>query len=260
MFNYPTEFWFLAVPAVMLYAISKGGFGTGVGIVATPLLMLAIPATEAVAILAPLLIITDFFTVVHYRLNFHKESILLLIPAAVLGITAGGLFFGYFQGNQRALEIIMGILALSFVLFQVFRALILGAVEARRPSTPEGVALGALSGFLSTLSHAGGPPVAIYLLPQKLPRQLFVGTTVIYFAAVNLIKLIPYEMLGLFRMGNLSAVGWLAPLTYVGVRLGIYLNGRFTDVWFNRIIYAILSLTGLQLLLGTSFITLIAGR
>jgi uncharacterized membrane protein YfcA len=260
MFNYPTEFWFLAVPAVMLYAISKGGFGTGVGIVATPLLTLAIPPTEAVAILAPLLIITDFFTVVHYRLNFHKESILLLLPAAVIGITVGGLFFGYFQGNQRALQMLMGILALSFVLFQFLRSLILGAVEARRPSTPEGILLGSLSGFLSTLSHAGGPPIAIYLLPQKLPRQLFVGTTVIYFAAVNLVKLIPYHMLGLFRMGNLSAVVWLAPLTYVGVRLGIYLNNRFTDLWFNRVIYAVLSVTGIQLVLGKSVISLIAGR
>jgi hypothetical protein len=258
--DYPVEFWFLAVPAVVLYGISKAGFGIGVGILATPLLTLAIPATEAVTILAPLLIITDFFTVIHYRLNFHRQSIVLLLPAAMIGIAAGGLFFGYFRASQRSLQMVMGILALSFVLFQLLRAMIMGAVEARRPPPVAGLFLGALAGFVSTLSHAGGPPIAVYLLPQQLPRQLFVGTTVIFFAVVNLLKVVPYQMLGLFNPGNLSAVVWLAPLTYIGVRLGLYLNRRFTDLWFNRVIYALLFVTGVQLVVGKNLLGMLLGK
>jgi len=41
----------------------------------------------------------------------------------------------------------------------------------------------------------------------------------------------------------------LAPLTLIGVKLGIYLNARFSDRWFNRVIYTILFLTGWQLIL-----------
>jgi uncharacterized membrane protein YfcA len=99
----------------------------------------------------------------------------------------------------------------------------------------------------------------MYLLPQKLPRHLFVGTMVIFFAVVNLIKLIPYHSLGLLRVGNLMTVILLAPLTYVGVRLGIYLNRRFTDLWFNRVLYTILFLTGLQLVLGRNLFRMLFG-
>ncbi|MEW6667594.1 MAG: sulfite exporter TauE/SafE family protein [Thermodesulfobacteriota bacterium] len=258
--DYPIEFWFLGVPAVVLYSISKAGFGVGVGFLVTPLLTLTIPATEAVTILAPLLIITDFFTVIHYRLTFHRQSIALLLPAAMIGIAAGALFFGYFRSSQRSLQMVMGILALSFVLFQLLRAAIMGAVEARRPPRAAGLLLGALSGFISTLSHAGGPPIAIYLLPQKLPRQLFVGTTVIFFTVVNLVKIIPYQMLGLFNPGNLSAVLWLAPLTYIGVQLGLYFNRRFTDLWFNRVIYALLFVIGIQLVVGKNLLAMLLGK
>jgi uncharacterized membrane protein YfcA len=69
----------------------------------------------------------------------------------------------------------IGLLALSFVVFQVFRAIILGMVEKRRPHAAEGILMGSIAGFTSTLAHAGGPPVIMYLLPQKLPRHLFVG-------------------------------------------------------------------------------------
>jgi uncharacterized membrane protein YfcA len=150
-------------------------------------------------------------------------------------------------------------LALWFVLFQAFRAIILGVLEKRGPYAVEGILMGAISEFTSTLAHAGGPPLVMYLLPQKFPRDLFVGTTVIFFAVINLVKLVPYHALGLLKMGNLMTIMFLAPLTYVGVRLGIYLNRRFTDLWFDRVVYTILFLTGLQLVLGQNIITMLFG-
>ncbi|MGD8984251.1 MAG: sulfite exporter TauE/SafE family protein [Desulfobacteraceae bacterium] len=257
--DYPPAFWLCAVAAVMIFGIAKAGFGSGIGIVATPLLSLTIPVTDAVALLLPLLIITDVFSVNHYRMHFSRRSIKLLLPGALLGIAIGGLFFSSFRGNERILRFAIGVLALWFVLFQAFRAKILGVLEKRRPHATKGVLMGAISGFTSTLAHAGGPPVAMYLLPQKFPRDLFVGTTVIYFAVVNLVKLIPYHTLGLLRVGDLATIMILAPLTYVGVRLGIYLNRRFTDLWFNRLVYTILFLTGVQLVLGKNMIAMLFG-
>ena len=119
--------------------------------------------------------------------------------------------------------------------------------------------MGAISGFTSTLAHAGGPPATIYLLPQKLPRDIFVGTTVMFFAAVNQIKLIPYIGLELLSVGHLGTIAILAPLSYVGVKLGIFLNSRFTDLWFNRIVYTVLLITGIQLILGRSLLSLAVG-
>ena len=119
--------------------------------------------------------------------------------------------------------------------------------------------MGAMSAFTSTLAYAGGPPVTIYLLPQKLPRQIFVGTTVIFFASINQIKLIPYIGMDLLRFEHLSTILVLAPLSYVGVKLGIFLNTRFPEAWFNRIVYTVLFITGIQLIAGRSLVAMASG-
>ena len=246
--DYPTLFWPAAATAVVLIGIAKAGFGGGAGVIGTPLMALTISVGDVVALLLPLLILCDFFSVWHYRANFHRRSTRLLLPGAAIGIGIGTFFFDQFLGNQQVMRGGIGALALLFAFYQLFRVRWLGRIEARHPHSVEGVLMGVVSGFTSTLAHAGGPPVAIFLLPQQLPRRAFVGTTVVVFAAINLLKVGPYFWLDLYYWGNLATVVVLAPLTFVGVRLGIWLNSRFNDVWFNRAVYVILVVTGMRLL------------
>lgn len=257
LFDYPAAFWYTAVIALLLVGIGKAGFAGGVGIVATPLLALTIPVADAAALLLPLLMIMDVFSLWHYRHAFDRRSIQLMLPGAVLGIAVGGFFFGYFSDNERILRISIGVLALLFLAFQLGRMLILGALEEKRPPNAAGIMLGGLSGFTSTLAHAGGPPAIIYLLPQKLPRNIFVGTTVFFFAAVNWIKVVPYSYLGLWRTGNILVILILSPLCFLGVRIGVFLNGRVSEAWFSRVVYLLLFLTGIQLVLGRNLLDLV---
>lgn len=256
---YPPEFWFVAILAIILVGMAKAGFGSGPGLLATPLIALTIPVADAAALLLPLLIVADIFSIRHYRNTYDGTSLRILLPAAVVGIAVGALFFRYFSSNERIMQIGIGLLALIFVLFQATRVLIFGRLESRRLPAPVGMLLGATAGFTSTLAHAGGPPAAIYMLPQKLPRHLFVGTTIIFFFIVNVVKLIPYAILGLLRVGNLLTILILSPFAVVGVSAGIYLNKRFDEVWFNRVVYGILFLTGVQLVLGRSILGLLLG-
>ena len=258
--EYPQIFWIIASLSVVFVGIAKAGFGGGVGVVATPLMALIIPVSDAAAILLPLLIVCDVFAVSHYRKTFDRRSTRLLIPGAAFGIGVGAFFFGYFASNERALQIGLGILSTLFVAYQILRGSLTDTIAKRHPHAAEGVVMGAVSGFTSTLAHAGGPPATIYLLPQKLPRDIFVGTTVIFFAAINQIKLIPYIGLDLLTVGHLGTIAILSPLSYVGVKLGIFLNGRFTDLWFNRIVYSVLLVTGIQLILGRSLIAIVLGE
>jgi uncharacterized protein len=241
-------FWISAICAVTLVGISKAGFGAGVGVVTTPLMALTIPVADAAALLLPLLILCDIVAVYSYGWNFHKKSIKALMPGALIGIAVGSLFFGFFIGMDHVMRVGIGALAIIFVIFQATRAYILGALKERHPHAAEGVLMGAVAGFTSTLAHAGGPPIAIYLLPQKLSPSLYVGTAVIFFAIVNAVKLLPYWGLGMLKVGNIATIAMLAPLTYVGVRLGLYLNNRFSQKWFDRVVYGVLFLSGLQLL------------
>jgi uncharacterized membrane protein YfcA len=257
--DYPVEFWILAAIAVLAVGIGKTGFGGGVGSLATPLMSLVIPVASAAAIMLPLLVISDLFAVYHYRSMFHKRNIILMLPGAMFGITAGAFCFWNFIGNERILQIIIGGISVAFVVFQYLRALIFKIVEGRRPKDIEGFFAGVASGFTSTLAHAGGPPATIFLLSQKMPKELFVGTTVIFFAITNFIKLIPYYFLGLLNTGQLTTIFILAPLSLIGVKLGISLNRVVPEVWFNRLIYTLLLLTGIQLIIGKSPISIIFG-
>lgn len=255
--DYPPLFWLTAVLAVTLVGIAKAGFGGGVGVVATPLLALTIPVPEAAALLLPLLIIIDLLSIGPYQHHVERESLRLLLPAAVVGIVLGALFFRTFSDDERLLKSGIGLLALLFVAYQVLRTLRPGVLPAQRPPRPLGFLLGTVAGFGSTLAHAGGPPVSIYLLPQRLPQEKFVGTSVVFFTAVNLLKLIPYGFLGLLRVGNLTTILLLSPLTLVGVVVGIRLNRRFDPTWFNRVVYTLLFLTGVELVSGRSVLGLL---
>jgi uncharacterized membrane protein YfcA len=257
--HYPPSFWLAATGAAILVGLAKAGFGGGPVLLATPLLALTIPIAEATALLLPLLILADFLALRHYRREYDATSLKVLLPSALVGIVLGGLFFGLFSSNERILQIGIGLLALFFVLFRVGQTLIYGAVEGRRFPRPVGLLIGTTAGFTSTLVHAGGPLVTMYLLPQRLPRNIFVGTTVITFIMINVAKLLPYGILGLLRVGDLATILILSPLVYVGVRLGLYLNHRVTEKWFNAVIYFFLLLAAIQLISGRSIVSLLLG-
>jgi uncharacterized protein len=108
--------------------------------------------------------------------------------------------------------------------------------------------LGAISASTSTIPRAGGPPAALYLLPLRLDKTVFVGSTVIFFGLVNLMKLVPYALLGQFTTVNLATSLVLAPLAPLGVRLGVRLHHRISQATFYPIIYGIVALTGAKLI------------
>jgi uncharacterized membrane protein YfcA len=257
--DYTPLFWVAAVLAVLIVGIAKAGFGGGIGFIATPLIALTTSVADAAALLLPILIVIDLLSIRHYRGIYDRRSLKLLLPSAIVGITLGALMFNALRDNDEMLRRALGLLAVLFVVYEVGRTALLGALEGRRPSRPAGVFLGVLSGFGSTLAHAGGPPATMYLLPQQLPRQIFAGTAVWFFMVVNLVKLVPYSLLGLLRVGNITTILLLIPVGFIGVWLGVYLNRNFDQLWFNRIIYLFLFLTGLELLTGGAVTNLIFG-
>ena len=257
--HFPPLFWIAAITAVLIVGIAKAGFGGGIGFIATPLIALTTSVAEAAALLLPILIVIDLLSIRHYRGIYDRRSLKLLLPSAIAGIVLGALMFNALRDNDDLLRRALGLLAVLFVVYEVGRTAIYGALEGRRPSKPVGVFLGVLSGFGSTLAHAGGPPATMYLLPQQLPRQIFAGTAVWFFFVINLVKLVPYSLLGLLRVGNLVTILLLLPVAFIGVRLGVYLNRNFDQLWFNRIIYLFLFITGLELLSGGALTRLIFG-
>ncbi|TAJ16466.1 MAG: sulfite exporter TauE/SafE family protein, partial [Dehalococcoidia bacterium] len=151
--------------------------------------------------------------------------------------------------SDDVVGLIVGALAVGFTLDRWFGPRLRGAERPMtQPSTPKAAFWSTLAGYTSFVAHAGGPPLNVLLLPQRLDKSVYVGTTVMFFALANYVKLIPYTLIGQFDGANLGTSLVLAPLAPVGFGLGYFFNQRVNEVVFYRIAYGALFATGLKLL------------
>ena len=248
--SFPLAFYPVAIVAILLTGIAKGGFGAGSGGIAVPLMSIFIAPPEAAAIMLPILCAMDLFGVHAYRGLASRRHLAALLPGALAGIALGAFAFGTMPVN--AIRLVIGGIAVVFALNRWFRlSERLAARLAASPAPPgrlAGAFWGAVSGFTSTLAHAGGPPFAVYLLPQKLDKTAFVATSVVFFLIVNYVKLVPYWFLGQINLGNLAASLLFAPLAPAGIWLGVWLHRRIPEAPFYRVAYALLFATGAKLI------------
>ena len=237
-----TLFYIIAVPAVLVTGISKGGFGSGLGVLAVPAMALVVSPVQAAGVMLPILCVMDAVGIWNYRRSWDLPNMKIMVPAAVIGIVVGTLMFDYM--NEQAIRLLIGSIALIFALDHWV---------GRRQAEPAGTSVikggfwSAVAGFTSFVAHAGGPPMSVYLLPQRLDRALFVGTTVVFFTAVNYAKLLPYWWLGQLEAGNLMTSLVLMPLAPIGVWLGIWLRDKISPPIFYETCYVFLAIVGAKL-------------
>jgi len=242
-----TDPWFYvaAIPAVLLFGISKGGFGGGLGVAAVPLMALVIPPVQAAAILLPILCVMDLVAMWRFRGKWVWPELRVLLPASLIGIIIGTLLFEYM--SAAVVRLIIGVVAITFTLhFWVHKQRKTSGELAIFPRS-YGVFGGSVAGFTSFVAHSGGPPVSMYLLRRPLNRTDFVATTVLFFAVVNYVKLIPYGWLGQFDAENLYTSAALVILAPVGVEIGAWLHRRVTDRFFFAFAYVLLFIVGTKL-------------
>lgn len=243
--------WLLAALAVLFIGLSKAGFGGGLGMLTTPLCALAFPPKEAVGMVLPLLCAGDLFSLAHYWRKWDARNLKYLLPGAAAGIVIGVHFIGQF--SPRQLNIAIGVIAVTFVAFQVFREIIFRAEGAFAPNHAVGVPIGTLAGVTSSFAHGAGPVVSMFLMPQRLPKEIFVGTNVLVFFWINWIKVPFFVANGVITTGTLLKSLYLLPLVPVGVWLGVWLNRRVSEKWFVRIVLLALFLSGVQLICNFRF-------
>ena len=239
-----TDPWFylLAIPAITLLGLGKGGF-SGIGMMATPLMALVIPPLQAAAIVQPILIVQDAISAFVYRRDFSAWNLKVLLIGGTIGVGAAWFLASYL--TDAHVRIMVGTIGVAFVLYTW-----LGRVpaEPKKPHAATGVVCGALTGFTSTLAQAGAPPYQLFMLPQKLPKMTLVGTTLIFFAALNWMKLIVYSALGQFTVETLATSALLLPLAIATNFFGIWLVRRVPHETFYKIAYALMFLISVELI------------
>jgi uncharacterized membrane protein YfcA len=238
------NFYAVAVPAVFLVGVAKGGFVGALAMLGVPLMALIISPVQAAGILLPILIAMDLFALWAYRRVYDLRNLKIIVPAALAGIVVGWLTASFV--SEAHVRLIVGIVALLFTLDYW-----IGQRKQRQatgPDTIKGGFWGAIAGFTSFVSHAGGPPLHMYLLPQKLEPRLFAGTSVIFFTIVNWIKVIPYAALGQLGTENLATSTVLAPLAPIAIFTGAWLVKTVKADTFYRLAYIGIFVISLKLI------------
>ena len=235
-------FYAVSIPAVLLLGISKSGFGAGFGSLAVPMMALAVTVPQAAAILMPVLLVMDLLGMAAFRNDFDRKLLKFLLPFGLLGIVAGALLFKVLEP-----KVVAGIVGGFTLLFLAQRLMFPPRPDSAPPPRWAGALLTVTSGFTSFIAHAGGPPINAYVIPLKLRPVLFTGTMAFFFFFINLSKWVPYAWLGLLDMRNLATSLVLLPLAPVGVWIGVRIARRISPLWFYRLLYTGMALTGIKL-------------
>jgi uncharacterized membrane protein YfcA len=241
-------FYAVALIAAVLVGASKGGLPV-VGMLGVPVLALATSPVHAAGLLLPIFVVTDFFGLLAYRREFDRRNLMILIPAAALGIAIGWATATVVP--ESLVTLIVGVIGLAFCADYWLRGR--HAVEPHPADVPRGLFWGTVSGFTSFVSHAGAPPYQMYVVPQRLDKMIYAGTTTILFAVVNAMKLVPYWALGQLSLANLKTVAALFPFAVAATFVGVRLTRVIPQDLFYRLVIGALFLVSLKLVYDAAF-------
>lgn len=233
----------VAIPAVLLMGLTKGGFCGPLTMLGVPIMALVISPVQAAAIFLPILLLMDLIALYSYRGQADWTVLVSMLPAAILGVVIGWLVAGFV--SEEIIRLIVGLTALAFVGDYCWRQ------TTRKPLATRGKASAAIwggaAGFTSFIAHAGGPPYQIHTLPLKMHPVRFAATNVHFFAIVNGIKLVPYFALGQFSTENLTITATLLPLAPLATLLGVYLVKTLDQKTFYRLTYIAMFIIAIKL-------------
>ncbi len=223
--EYDLTFFAIATLAVVFAGISKGGFGSGAAFAATPLLALILEPGQAVGLMLPLLMLMDVTALRPYWGKWDGRAAAVFILGALPGVAIGTAV--YRLADPDIFRLLIGLVAITFVLFQMARKYRL-IRPAKRPMGDVG---GAIAGVV------GG-----------LDKTTYQATTVLMFWAINLMKFVPYAMLGIFSWETVKADLFLIPAAIVGVMIGVRAHRIMPERLFFAFTYLLLTATGTKLI------------
>ena len=233
----------LAWVAAFFVGLSKGGL-PAIGSLAVPMLSLVLSPVTAAVLLLPIYVLTDIVGIWLYRREYSPRNLKILLPASLAGVLIGWATASYF--SDAVIAFLIGLMGASFCLNTWLRQPKKG--EPQVGAVPAGLFWGALAGFTSFVSHSGAPPFQIYVLPQRLGKMVFAGTSTIVFAVVNAAKIIPYAQLRPFSAADFEVTALLVPVALVGTGVGAFLTRRIQDALFFRLVQLALFAVSLKLM------------
>ena len=230
-------FWFLATLSAAFVGLGKGGLPV-IALLSVPTLSLIMPTITAASVLLPVYIISDIFALFAYRRDFKKD----VLKISILGMTVG-VIIGWTTAHiviDWMVTLFIGIMGTAFATSLLVKTSP-HKLDRVQINYKKGYFWCSVAGFTSFISHNGGPPWQIFVLPLGLSKSVFVGTSVIAFSYCNAIKLVPYYFLGQINIDNFKlALNLMIPAS-LAVFIGVKIVKRIPEkLFFNIVSFALL--------------------
>jgi uncharacterized membrane protein YfcA len=238
------NFLFLActVPAIMLYGVAKSGLGGSMALISIPLMTVVMTLSQALAIILPILILSDLVAVYKFREHYDSKTIKLLMVGGAIGVVTGSYTYIYF--SEELLKVLIGCMGFIFTThYFIFKR---KKLIPLKKSILKGGISSAVAGFASFCVHAGGTPTSIY--PLRLKKEIYVGTRVIFFTFLNLIKLPFYINLSFFNADTLKMSVLFFPASILGILIGYQILKRVEEAIFYNVVYSLILVSSSKLI------------
>ncbi len=229
---------------LLLGSIVQGAVGFAYTLVAMPLL--AWFGLDLVSIVTLILISVWVQTTVgvvslreHVRWLLVGKVTGLRLLAMPLGLAALATIAAQ---DQDVVRRFVGLMVLALVALQIFCEPRKGGIW-QKPVALVGASLA--SGFFQGLTAMGGPVLINWVVAQGWPaRQMRAFTFAVFFATLPIHSAMLYWQHGATMQPALITGVLVAPLTFLGARLGVQLGNRFTRERLKQVILAALALIG----------------
>lgn len=208
---------------------------------ATPLLVLVLPARVAVPALVIPNILMDAIQLVRAgRLAETARRMAVLLAFGAVGMVAGTRLLMVLP--TRAVTVIIGSLVVVFV--------VVNAVPRLEVRVPPGWArwlappVGVLAGVVGGVANIPGLPLVLYFYSLRMDKAEFVRSVSFTFLVYKLIQLGAVSYFGLLTWPLVGFSLVLSVLSVATFRLGLALQDRLDQATFNRAVLGFLGLLG----------------
>lgn len=204
------------------------------GLFILTMLMLLFSPRTAIGLMLPLLMVADIYAIIAYRKWVDWKRLLKLFPWVLVGLTIGYVTLRLI--DESHLKIMIGTIILLFIGMMLLRRNTNDKMLAGNHQALLTTGFGVFGGFSTTVGNAGGEVMSVYLLLQRLPKAVFVGTVAYFFFVVNWIKLPLYWNLGLINGEMLQLTLYLSLFIFLGASIGKRVLPHMKQKRFNQLI------------------------
>lgn len=222
----------VALGAVALAGMVRGLTGFGAAMIMVTSLSAIYNPVSAVIILT----VIDIPGVIPLAPAIYRHTrwkvVLLLFLAALPAIPLGVWLLAITD------EVVMRRAIASLVLLFAFLSAV-GRDWKRTPTLAVKLSVGALSGCMSGAAGLGGPPIVLFFLSQKFPREALRASALSFLLLSGLVALVFYAARGMIGVQHLQFFLIGAPIYMIAMWAGGRLFKSVSETAFRRIVIAL---------------------